>query len=139
MSKQSERRLKQKYIEGFRYFAQISKLYSMLVDDKNRSCLFYGSTLQKSIRQDPSCSTLKHNSKKIPLQLLVTVEFVDKKSIHEMGGHDDAIVINSHMGGHHALRDGRRHARTAAPVTTTKCKERLNHDRDTKNNMKAPE
>ncbi|XP_022631300.1 uncharacterized protein LOC106777358 isoform X1 [Vigna radiata var. radiata] len=39
-------------------FCSDKQLYAMLVDDKNRSCLFYGSTLQKSIRQDPSCSTL---------------------------------------------------------------------------------
>ncbi|XP_022631302.1 uncharacterized protein LOC106777358 isoform X2 [Vigna radiata var. radiata] len=40
-------------------FCSDKQLYAMLVDDKNRSCLFYGSTLQKSIRQDPSCSTLE--------------------------------------------------------------------------------
>jgi len=39
-------------------FCSDRQLYAMLVDDKNRSCLFYGSTLQKSIRQDPSCTTL---------------------------------------------------------------------------------
>ncbi|ESW25220.1 hypothetical protein PHAVU_003G017400 [Phaseolus vulgaris] len=40
-------------------FCSDKQLYAMVVDDKTRSCLFYGSTLQKSIRQDPSCSTLE--------------------------------------------------------------------------------
>lgn len=29
----------------------------MLVDDENKKCLFYGSTLQKSIRDDPNLTT----------------------------------------------------------------------------------
>ncbi|KAL3032810.1 hypothetical protein AAZX31_02G102600 [Glycine max] len=40
-------------------FGSDKQLYAMLVDDKNKKCLFYGSTLQKSIRQDPPCSTLE--------------------------------------------------------------------------------
>ncbi|WRX14996.1 Large ribosomal subunit protein uL18 - like 3 [Theobroma cacao] len=35
------------------------QLYAMLVDDKNKKCLFYGSTLQKSIRDDPPCTTIE--------------------------------------------------------------------------------
>ncbi|XP_004301657.1 PREDICTED: 50S ribosomal protein L18-like [Fragaria vesca subsp. vesca] len=38
-------------------FCSDKQLYAMLVDDQNNKCLFYGSTLQKSIRQDPNCST----------------------------------------------------------------------------------
>lgn len=30
----------------------------MLVDDYNKKCLFYGSTLQKSIRGDPPCTVI---------------------------------------------------------------------------------
>ncbi|KAL6176059.1 hypothetical protein ACLB2K_052695 [Fragaria x ananassa] len=38
-------------------FCSDKQLYAMLVDDQNNKCLFYGSTLHKSIRQDPNCST----------------------------------------------------------------------------------
>ncbi|KAL6187695.1 hypothetical protein ACLB2K_039090 [Fragaria x ananassa] len=38
-------------------FCSDKQLYAMLVDDQNKKCFFYGSTLQKSIRQDPHCST----------------------------------------------------------------------------------
>ncbi|KAL2349236.1 hypothetical protein Fmac_003236 [Flemingia macrophylla] len=40
-------------------FCSDKQLYAMLVDDKNKKCLFYGSTLQKSFRQDPPCSTIE--------------------------------------------------------------------------------
>lgn len=39
-------------------FCSDKQLYAMLVDDQNKKCLFYGSTLQKSIRQNPPCSTI---------------------------------------------------------------------------------
>ncbi|XP_048228220.1 50S ribosomal protein L18 isoform X4 [Ricinus communis] len=35
------------------------KLYAMLVDDQNKKCLFYGSTLQKSLRGSPPCSKIE--------------------------------------------------------------------------------
>ncbi|KAL6186835.1 hypothetical protein ACLB2K_042954 [Fragaria x ananassa] len=38
-------------------FCSDEQLYAILVDDQNNKFLFYGSTLQKSIRQDPHCST----------------------------------------------------------------------------------
>ncbi|XP_043718305.1 50S ribosomal protein L18 isoform X1 [Telopea speciosissima] len=38
-------------------FCSAKQLYAMLVDDQNKKCLFYASTLQKSIRDNPSCST----------------------------------------------------------------------------------
>lgn len=38
-------------------FCSDKQLYAMLVDDQNKKCLFYGSTLQKTMRKDPSCST----------------------------------------------------------------------------------
>lgn len=40
-------------------FCSEKQLYAMLVDDQNKKCLFYGSTLQKSIRRDPPCSTIE--------------------------------------------------------------------------------
>ncbi|OMO93225.1 Ribosomal protein L18/L5 [Corchorus capsularis] len=40
-------------------FCSDKQLYAMLVDDQNKKCLFYGSTLQKSIRDDPSCTTIE--------------------------------------------------------------------------------
>ncbi|KAK4430003.1 50S ribosomal protein L18, chloroplastic [Sesamum alatum] len=40
-------------------FCSDKQLYAMLVDDKNKKCLFYGSTLQKSIRKDQSCTTIE--------------------------------------------------------------------------------
>ncbi|ONI30830.1 hypothetical protein PRUPE_1G275600 [Prunus persica] len=38
-------------------FCSGKQLYAMLVDDQNKNCLFYGSTLQKSVRQNSPCST----------------------------------------------------------------------------------
>ncbi|OVA09812.1 Ribosomal protein L18/L5 [Macleaya cordata] len=38
-------------------FCSTKQLYAMLVDDQNKKLLFYGSTLQKSIRENPCCST----------------------------------------------------------------------------------
>ncbi|PKI75468.1 hypothetical protein CRG98_004138 [Punica granatum] len=40
-------------------FCSDKQLYAMLVDDQNKKCLFYGSTLQKSIRGDPPCGTIE--------------------------------------------------------------------------------
>ncbi|KAE8023251.1 hypothetical protein FH972_008972 [Carpinus fangiana] len=40
-------------------FCSDKQMYAMLVDDQNNKCLFYGSTLQKSIRQHPPCSTIE--------------------------------------------------------------------------------
>ncbi|OWM89534.1 hypothetical protein CDL15_Pgr024282 [Punica granatum] len=42
-------------------FCSDKQLYAMLVDDQNKKCLFYGSTLQKSIRGDPPCGTIVRN------------------------------------------------------------------------------
>ncbi|XP_062087115.1 uncharacterized protein LOC133793886 [Humulus lupulus] len=39
-------------------FCSNKQLYAVLVDDQNKKCLFYGSTLQKSIRQNPHFSTI---------------------------------------------------------------------------------
>ena len=38
-------------------FCSDRQLYAMLVDDMNKKCLFYGSTLQKSVRSDPEMNT----------------------------------------------------------------------------------
>ncbi|KAF7828047.1 Ribosomal protein [Senna tora] len=40
-------------------FCSEKQLYAMLVDDQNKKCLFYGSTLQKSIRDTPPCTTIE--------------------------------------------------------------------------------
>ncbi|KAI4314152.1 hypothetical protein L6164_027087 [Bauhinia variegata] len=40
-------------------FCSDKQLYAMLVDDQNKKCLFYGSTLQKSIQGDPPCTTIE--------------------------------------------------------------------------------
>ncbi|KAA8532973.1 hypothetical protein F0562_032910 [Nyssa sinensis] len=40
-------------------FCSEKQLYAMLVDDQNKKCLFSGSTLQESIRQSPSCTTIE--------------------------------------------------------------------------------
>lgn len=40
-------------------FCSEKQLYATLVDDQNKKCLFYGSTLQKTIRGDPPCSTIE--------------------------------------------------------------------------------
>lgn len=40
-------------------FCSDKQLYAMLVDDFNKKCLFYASTLQKSIRGDPPCTVLE--------------------------------------------------------------------------------
>lgn len=39
-------------------FCSDKQLYAMLVDDQNKKCLFYGCTLQKSIRGDPPCNNI---------------------------------------------------------------------------------
>ncbi|PKA55412.1 50S ribosomal protein L18, chloroplastic [Apostasia shenzhenica] len=40
-------------------FCSTRQLYALLVDDQNQKTLFYASTLQNSIRDDPPCSTLE--------------------------------------------------------------------------------
>ncbi|KAG0498663.1 hypothetical protein HPP92_003354 [Vanilla planifolia] len=40
-------------------FCSAKQLYAMLVDDHNKKTLFYASTLQNSIREDPQCSTIE--------------------------------------------------------------------------------
>ena len=39
-------------------FCSAKQLYAMLVDDQNKRCLFYGSTLQKSIHGNNPCSAI---------------------------------------------------------------------------------
>lgn len=53
--------MEQPHIQGFQYFAQISNYMQCLQMTKIKKCLLYGSTLQKSFRQDPPCSTLLTN------------------------------------------------------------------------------
>ncbi|XP_055806244.1 uncharacterized protein LOC129874892 [Solanum dulcamara] len=63
-AKLRNRRIRKKYngtLEKPRLsvFCSEKQLYATLVDDQNKKCLFYGSTLQKTIRGDPPCSTIE--------------------------------------------------------------------------------
>ncbi|KAK2969016.1 hypothetical protein RJ640_007881, partial [Escallonia rubra] len=40
-------------------FCSEKQLYATLIDDQNKKCLFYGSTLQKSVRDNPACTTIE--------------------------------------------------------------------------------
>ncbi|PWA49905.1 ribosomal L18p/L5e family protein [Artemisia annua] len=40
-------------------FCSEKQLYAMLVDDQNKKCLFYGSTLQQSVRESPTSTTIE--------------------------------------------------------------------------------
>ncbi|KAI8527364.1 hypothetical protein RHMOL_Rhmol12G0069200 [Rhododendron molle] len=40
-------------------FCSDKQLYAVLVDDQNKKCIFYASTLQKSIRENPPCSKIE--------------------------------------------------------------------------------
>ncbi|XP_071690861.1 uncharacterized protein [Rutidosis leptorrhynchoides] len=40
-------------------FCSEKQLYAMLVDDQNKKCLFFGSTLQQSARESPPCTTVE--------------------------------------------------------------------------------
>ncbi|ONK65262.1 uncharacterized protein A4U43_C07F35330 [Asparagus officinalis] len=40
-------------------FCSGKQLYAMLVDDQNKKTLFYASTSQKSIRGEPTCTTVE--------------------------------------------------------------------------------
>ncbi|KAL5722826.1 hypothetical protein ACHQM5_006297 [Ranunculus cassubicifolius] len=40
-------------------FCSAKQLYATLIDDQNKKCLFYANTLQKSIRDNPPCSTIE--------------------------------------------------------------------------------
>ncbi|XP_042429907.1 50S ribosomal protein L18-like isoform X2 [Zingiber officinale] len=56
------RRMQRKYNGSARkprlsVFCSNKQLYAMLVDDQNKKTLFYGSTLQKSIRGNPPCTS----------------------------------------------------------------------------------
>ncbi|KAK3027326.1 hypothetical protein RJ639_040418 [Escallonia herrerae] len=40
-------------------FCSEKQLYATLIDDQNKKCLFYGSTLRKSVRDNPACTTIE--------------------------------------------------------------------------------
>ncbi|KAK6159946.1 hypothetical protein DH2020_003327 [Rehmannia glutinosa] len=52
-------------------FCSDKQLYAMLVDDQKKKCLFYGSTLQKSMRKDLSCTTAEA-AKRVGEELIKT-------------------------------------------------------------------
>ncbi|XP_068333646.1 uncharacterized protein [Pyrus communis] len=65
-------------------FCSDKQLYAMLVDDQNKNCLFYGSTLQKSIRQSPDCST-SEAAKRLGEELVKACNELNK---HEISSYD---------------------------------------------------
>ncbi|KDO82938.1 hypothetical protein CISIN_1g029135mg [Citrus sinensis] len=62
-------------------FCSDKQLYAMLVDDQNKKCLFFGSTLQQSIRGNgnPPCSTIFPLSRKL---LSVLVKSLSRLVLH---------------------------------------------------------
>ncbi|KAL1551036.1 50S ribosomal protein L18-like [Salvia divinorum] len=54
-------------------FCSEKQMYAMLVDDQNKKCLFYGSTLQKTTRKDPCCSTAEA-AERVGEELIKTCE-----------------------------------------------------------------
>lgn len=65
-------------------FCSDKQLYAMLVDDQNKKCLFYGSTLQKSIRQNSPCSTIEA-AKRVGEEL---IEACNDLKINEISSYD---------------------------------------------------
>ncbi|XP_022151144.1 uncharacterized protein LOC111019142 [Momordica charantia] len=65
-------------------FCSDKQLYAMLVDDQNKKCLFYGSTLQKSMRPNPSCTTIEA-AQYVGEELVKTCEDLN---IHEISSYD---------------------------------------------------
>ncbi|KAL9225945.1 hypothetical protein vseg_001816 [Gypsophila vaccaria] len=84
-----ERRLRRKYNgtpskPRLSVFCSGKQMYAMLVDDENNKCLFYGSTLQKSIRTDPDMST-EEAAKAVGEEL---VKAAMKLNINEISSYD---------------------------------------------------
>ncbi|CAB4295257.1 unnamed protein product [Prunus armeniaca] len=65
-------------------FCSGKQLYAMLVDDQNKNCLFYGSTLQKSMRQNSLCST-SEAAKRVGEEL---IKACNDLNIHELSSYD---------------------------------------------------
>uniref|UniRef100_A0A2N9J518 Ribosomal protein L18 n=1 Tax=Fagus sylvatica TaxID=28930 RepID=A0A2N9J518_FAGSY len=65
-------------------FCSDKQLYAMLVDDQNKKCLFSGSTLQKSIRQNPPCTTIEA-AKRVGEEL---VKACNDLNINEISSYD---------------------------------------------------
>ncbi|KAL6294741.1 hypothetical protein ACE6H2_002883 [Prunus campanulata] len=65
-------------------FCSGKQLYAMLVDDQNKNCLFYGSTLQKSMRQNSPCST-SEAAKRVGKEL---IKACNDLNIHEISSYD---------------------------------------------------
>ncbi|XP_057534764.1 uncharacterized protein LOC130813071 isoform X2 [Amaranthus tricolor] len=65
-------------------FCSDRQLYAMLVDDMNKKCLFYGSTLQKSVRSDPEMNTAE--AAQVVGEELVKAAM--DLSIHEISSYD---------------------------------------------------
>ncbi|GFZ00157.1 ribosomal L18p/L5e family protein [Actinidia rufa] len=65
-------------------FCSEKQLYAMLVDDQNKKCLFYGSTLQQSIRENPPCSTVEA-AERVGDELVKACINLD---IHEISSYD---------------------------------------------------
>ncbi|GFP80715.1 50S ribosomal protein l18 chloroplastic [Phtheirospermum japonicum] len=65
-------------------FCSDKQLYAVLVDDQKKKCLFSGSTLQKLIRNDPSCTTAEA-AKRVGEELIKTCVDLD---INEISSYD---------------------------------------------------
>ncbi|PIA62714.1 hypothetical protein AQUCO_00200618v1 [Aquilegia coerulea] len=75
-------------------FCSTKQLYAMLVDDQNKKCLFYGSTLQKSIRNTPPCSTIEA-AQRVGEELVkacIDLKINEVSSYDRNGFHKDAKV-----------------------------------------------
>ncbi|XP_038891856.1 50S ribosomal protein L18 isoform X2 [Benincasa hispida] len=88
-AKITNRRLQKKYNgtptrPRLSVFCSDKQLYAMLVDDQNKKCLFYGSTLQKSMRPSPSCTTIEA-AQHVGEELVKACEDLN---IHEISSYD---------------------------------------------------
>lgn len=88
-AKVRNRRLQKKYNGSstkprLSVFCSDKQLYAMLVDDQNKKCLFYGSTLQKSMRPSPSCTTIEA-AQHVGEELVKACEDLN---IHEISSYD---------------------------------------------------
>ncbi|CAN4081299.1 unnamed protein product [Withania somnifera] len=70
--------------ERLSVFCSEKQLYATLVDDQHKRCLFYGSTLQKSVWGDPPCSTIEA-AERVGQKLVQTC---DDLNIDEISSYD---------------------------------------------------
>lgn len=66
-------------------FCSDKQLYAMLIDDQDKKTLFYGCTLQKSIREDPSACTTVEAARKVGEEI---VKACKQMKISEIASYD---------------------------------------------------